>query len=511
MPSNQVSLHIAGLNILVTTPEDEEYVTQIAQEIDEYVTAILQKASGASVTNAVLLCAIEYLDSYKKANRTANNMRSQIKEYLSEAANAKMECDEEKKKNDELVIEIQALRNHLTRIATEGDNSGIIQKLRDDFNSVNDDLEKLRKRNVEVTAQNKSLSEKNEAMNTYIAGQDREIARLSAVTEELNGRLIDKTNVISELSERLSGYESQVADLLGETNRLKSELELLEEMIHAEKAQRDKDDQRKQDAKKRDFMVNINDLYQPPAKTPATPDADGANAAPEQEKPDIEVSAEQPKEPVPAPAEVSAQAQPPLEDLNPFVRETRHARVSEADMEADIASVIQQVNEKQSTSSGRSMRDFDIDISDLPNILKSNTAPAGEPAAKAEGDAFHDYKIDEDDTVLGFSSVNKVGPDPGEAAALEQVTEDVPPPADADVPWRKKFDAALSAERIPLNEVKPAPLQAAAPSAVKHADDLLVEDADSQDMLFGGRDLTKKKRSDQDDDSVPDLSWTLDV
>ncbi|MEG2083497.1 MAG: cell division protein ZapA, partial [Oscillospiraceae bacterium] len=107
MTDNKVQLNIAGISITVNTPEDKEYTAGLAEELDSDIRAILKANEGASVTSAALLCAIDYLNNERKSAKSSSNMRTQIKEYLADAASAKLECDEEHKRNLELSAEIQ--------------------------------------------------------------------------------------------------------------------------------------------------------------------------------------------------------------------------------------------------------------------------------------------------------------------------------------------------------------------------------------------------------------------
>jgi Predicted membrane protein len=455
MANNKISLNIAGLNILISTPEDEEYVAQIAKEIDDSVNAILEKSSSASVTNAILLCTIDYLDSYKKANRTSNNMRNQIKDYMAEAANAKREFDEEKKHSEELEAEIQTLRNHLTRIATEGDASGVFAKMREDLNVANNELARQRKRNADLTAQNRTLTEKNEAMNSYIAGQDREIARLSAVAEELNTRLIDKTDLISELSDKLTGYESRVSELLGETDHLRAELDKLAELIDESHARQEKA------AADLEMLMDC-----PVAESIAAPDEQEIVPAPdisafapvsepesqpgpeaEKPKPSIKIEFEPEDNP-------SAILQTDFDDVNPTT-----------DLETDIAAAISLVDDKKDTFAGRSMKNYDIDISDLPSSKRTPKHSAGK-----SGDGFGDFAIEEAENIVGFESLRRQIDDARVGSAAQE---------EKDVELKQ-----------PVEEKQPAP----------EKPKVTVEEAKPKNNLLR-----------EDDDAMPNLSWTLDV
>ena len=69
-----------------------------------------QVTPSASVTTAAVITALDYLDELKKTNLSADNMRAQIKNYLEDAAKAKLEVEEAKKEIDRLRREIGYLK-----------------------------------------------------------------------------------------------------------------------------------------------------------------------------------------------------------------------------------------------------------------------------------------------------------------------------------------------------------------------------------------------------------------
>lgn len=535
MANNKVSINIAGINLLVSTPEDEEYVLQIAKEIDEAVTAVLDKTPGASVTNAILLCALDSLDNFKKANRTANNMRSQIKEYMAEAAAAKLQYDEESKKTADLDKEIQTLRNHLTRIAAEGDASGVLEKLREETSQAEGEIKRLRKQNEDLTEQNKALAEKSDAMNTFISEQDREINRLTAVTEEMASRLEDRSGSVDAVSTHLEKYENEIEGLQQETVRLQAELDRLQTMAAdaeqqaplfappddsfetrfpeipepapaEEEAPQYMPDEKAEDAPQPEPAPDkaVDDVPYPSAPTPPpvlTPDDDfgptlqellqqqPAAPAPEKEAP-APVSAAQPAAPAEAAIPMPGEPAPPKDDKAPDSR----------------------------------MAAFDIDLSDLPNFVDETSAPP------KNGDAFGEFDIEEDDTILGFSSVPRdkaledaelqrmKNPDapakaaPGSEDAVDNVLKTI-----------QKVSAALDQKPLAEDPGAAAPAKPVVePSEKAAASETAPPDAENSKPAENDKSKEKKKKkakeghlenffSMDDDDDMPNLSWTLDI
>lgn len=222
MAQNKILLSIADLNILVSTAEEESYVKTLAQDLDADIRGILESNSGASVTNAALLCAIDYLDSFRKASRSSNNLRTQIKEYLADAAAAKLQYDEEKKKNDELSVEIGALRTHLTRIAAEADQNGIVERLKADLAGAVNEINLQKKHIADLLAQNNALNEKSNAMSEYISGQDQEIGRLSDLCDGYTARIAELEQFCESLMADLDASRKACAEKDAQIDRMVS-------------------------------------------------------------------------------------------------------------------------------------------------------------------------------------------------------------------------------------------------------------------------------------------------
>ena len=112
---NKVKLNICGSHYIVSAQEDEAYVLSLAEKLDKDMSAVLAAAPSASVTSAAILTALDYLDDLKKTNLGADNMRAQIKNYLEDAAKAKLEVEEAKREIERLRKEIGYLKGSVDR------------------------------------------------------------------------------------------------------------------------------------------------------------------------------------------------------------------------------------------------------------------------------------------------------------------------------------------------------------------------------------------------------------
>ena len=99
MERHTLRLQIAGEEYPVITEEDAKYMEALAHDIDMKMATIL-KNGRLSTTQAAVLVALEYADLAKKKGSSSDNLRSQLKEYLEDAAQAKSERDFYKRELD---------------------------------------------------------------------------------------------------------------------------------------------------------------------------------------------------------------------------------------------------------------------------------------------------------------------------------------------------------------------------------------------------------------------------
>ena len=110
MPVKKIRLAICGCSYLISTTDSEQYTLSLAEKLDHNMNEIMAQNPSASVTAAAVLSALDYLDELEKSSASADNLRSQIKDYLEDAAKAKLEAEEAKKEIERLRREIGYLK-----------------------------------------------------------------------------------------------------------------------------------------------------------------------------------------------------------------------------------------------------------------------------------------------------------------------------------------------------------------------------------------------------------------
>ena len=111
---NRVKLKICGTEFVVTSDDSEEYMRRTAEAVEKRIVMMTNSSSGMSVSKAAMFTALELCDEKQKAAQSAENMRTQIQGYLEEAAHAKSEAAELRRREQSLTRENQELRQKLS-------------------------------------------------------------------------------------------------------------------------------------------------------------------------------------------------------------------------------------------------------------------------------------------------------------------------------------------------------------------------------------------------------------
>ena len=219
--ANKISLNIGGFNLIINTQEDEAQVRKLNDILNEDLKQILTQNPSASITNAALLCALDYLDRYDKATHSANNMRDQIKDYMADASNAKLQYDDQVRKNSDLAAEVENLRARITKLASEGAaGNAVEQSLRSELESVRNELQNTRVQFNEQVQRNSTILNDFGILNGALKNKDAEIAALNGRLEEIVSRFNEAgrriTDLQSELDATNAAKDQRINELQGE-------------------------------------------------------------------------------------------------------------------------------------------------------------------------------------------------------------------------------------------------------------------------------------------------------
>ena len=106
--SNHIKLSICGTEYRLTTDDAPEYAMALGLEVEEKIRELRKANPNLSLVQATTLVALDYADSLKKNDSSADNMRVQVKEYLEDAAKAKGERDFYKRELERLKSKVES-------------------------------------------------------------------------------------------------------------------------------------------------------------------------------------------------------------------------------------------------------------------------------------------------------------------------------------------------------------------------------------------------------------------
>ena len=115
MATSKVRLNICGSSYVVNTGESEDYMQNLADRLNLDMNELMASSNSVSITTAAVMTALNYRDELEKASGSADNMRRQIKDYLEDAASAKMAAEEARRENASLKRRIDELERRLRR------------------------------------------------------------------------------------------------------------------------------------------------------------------------------------------------------------------------------------------------------------------------------------------------------------------------------------------------------------------------------------------------------------
>ncbi len=113
MEKNKITLRIAGSTYPIITEDDENYVLRLGETIDAEMNELLDENPTLSLMQCAVLVALDQADACQKAIATADNLRSQIKDYLEDSARARMEVDVARREIERLNREVSNLKEKL--------------------------------------------------------------------------------------------------------------------------------------------------------------------------------------------------------------------------------------------------------------------------------------------------------------------------------------------------------------------------------------------------------------
>lgn len=116
MSKNRVRVSVCGNDYVITGDESEEYVRELAREVERRMEELMNASSCVSVTMAAVLTAMNCCDDESKAIMSADNLRAQMKEYLADSARCRSEAEESRRELERLRAELRKTQRQLDEL-----------------------------------------------------------------------------------------------------------------------------------------------------------------------------------------------------------------------------------------------------------------------------------------------------------------------------------------------------------------------------------------------------------
>ena len=110
---NKVKVVICGKTYNLQTEENPSYVITLAKDLDNKISQFMNENESSSLTSAAVMVGLSLLDDNMKSVSDADNIRAQIKGYVEEATNMRIEADQLRKELENLKNENESLKNDL--------------------------------------------------------------------------------------------------------------------------------------------------------------------------------------------------------------------------------------------------------------------------------------------------------------------------------------------------------------------------------------------------------------
>ena len=117
-----VMVNIAGINYQIKSDKPAKEVKEIAAEINRKITEIRKANPNTSTMQTAILIAMEYCAESKEAQQKTEEIRTEIKGYLEDAAQAQSERDFYKREIDRMKAEAKSRTNQINLFDTENDD-----------------------------------------------------------------------------------------------------------------------------------------------------------------------------------------------------------------------------------------------------------------------------------------------------------------------------------------------------------------------------------------------------
>ena len=109
MAKNKIIITIAGSETVILSDESREYTLELAGIVDTRIRALLQSNSKITLPMAAILTSMDLCNENEKNKTTLDRMREELRCYLEQTAELKME-------NEQLRKQVQLLQKRIKKM-----------------------------------------------------------------------------------------------------------------------------------------------------------------------------------------------------------------------------------------------------------------------------------------------------------------------------------------------------------------------------------------------------------
>lgn len=110
--ANRVKVKIIGRDYNLVTDNTPAYTQALAEKLNNYLNKMLQSNGSVSAIDAAILAALDAMDEASRSKTDADNIRSQMGEYLAETESLRQKSEAAKK-------EIAALKRRISQLESK--------------------------------------------------------------------------------------------------------------------------------------------------------------------------------------------------------------------------------------------------------------------------------------------------------------------------------------------------------------------------------------------------------
>ena len=105
-------LNICGSEYTISSDEAAGYMQELGAQVDTTMRNLLNGNDRITLMQAAILTALMNADAAKKANDSADNLRDQMRDFISENAHARQEADAARRDGRERGGQCRAGQHH---------------------------------------------------------------------------------------------------------------------------------------------------------------------------------------------------------------------------------------------------------------------------------------------------------------------------------------------------------------------------------------------------------------